>query len=116
MVIKHYTEVKPDRYTGVPEGVQVREMITGRDGAPNFALRVFDVEAGASTPFHDHPWEHEVFIVSGTGLVRSEGGETPFRPGDSVFIPAGEKHCFAADASGPARFICVIPTKNACTL
>ena len=49
MIIKHYADVEPGTYAGVPEGVQVREMITDRDGAPRFALRVFDVEPGAST-------------------------------------------------------------------
>jgi len=52
MIIKHYSDVKPGTYAGTPDGVQVREMITGLDGAPNFSLRVFDVQPGVSTPFH----------------------------------------------------------------
>ncbi len=116
MIIKHYADVEPGTYSGVPEGVEVREMITDRDGAPHFALRVFDVQPGASTPFHSHDWEHEVFILKGKGTVRTEGGETPFSPGDSVFIAANEPHCFAADAAAPAQFICVIPSKHQCNL
>ena len=34
MLIKSYKEVSPTGYQGVPEGVQIREMITARDGAP----------------------------------------------------------------------------------
>ena len=116
MIIKHYAEVEPGTYAGVPEGVQVREMITDRDGAPRFALRVFDVEPGASTPFHTHEWEHEVFILKGKGKVRGEGQETPFTEGDSVYIAPNEAHCFMADSSGPVQFICVIPSKNQCQL
>jgi quercetin dioxygenase-like cupin family protein len=115
MMIKHYEDVKPGTYEGVPDGVCVREMITARDGAPNFSLRVFDVEPGTSTPFHRHEWEHEVFILAGTGKVRSaEDKETPFRPGDSVFIAPNEQHCFVADTGAPVRFICVVPSKNQC--
>src|SRR6059036_2869763 len=65
MIIKHYSDVKPGTYAGTPDGVQVREMITGLDGAPNFSLRVFDVQPGVSTPFHTHEHEHEVFMLVG---------------------------------------------------
>lgn len=116
MVIKHYNQVKPGTYAGVPEGVQMREMITGQDGAPNFSLRVFDLQPGASTPFHDHEWEHEVFILKGIGKVRTEGKETPFKAGDSVYLAPHEKHCFMADAAEPVQFICVVPSKNQCRL
>ncbi len=112
MVIKNYKDVKPGTYAGVPQGVQMREMITGQDGAPNFALRVFDLEPGAGTPFHAHEWEHEVFILKGTGKVRTEGKDTLFKAGDSVYLAPNEKHCFVAD--DPVQFICVIPSKNQC--
>jgi quercetin dioxygenase-like cupin family protein len=32
----------------------MRELITERDGAPNFAMRIFDIEPSTSTPFHTH--------------------------------------------------------------
>jgi quercetin dioxygenase-like cupin family protein len=114
MIIKHYKDVKPGTYAGIPDGVEMREMITGQDGAPNFSMRVFDLEAGTSTPFHSHEWEHEVFIVKGTGRVKTEGKETPFNPGDTVYVAPHEKHCFVAD--GPAQFVCVVPLKRECKL
>ena len=116
MIIKHYSNVEPTTYPGAPKGVQMREMITDRDGAPHFALRVFDVQPGASTPFHCHDWEHEVFIVKGHGRVRTDGQETHFSAGDSVFIAPQEKHCFVADPHDPVQFICVIPSQNQCSL
>jgi quercetin dioxygenase-like cupin family protein len=116
MVIKNYTEVEPGTYSGVPEGVQMREMITERDGAPNFTLRVFDIQPGASTPFHSHEWEHEVFILEGSGIVKTEGKVTPFKRGDSVYLAPHEMHCFAADAGATVRFICVVPAKNQCRM
>lgn len=116
MVIKSYKEVSPTRYPGVAEGVQIREMITTHDGAPNFAMRVFDVQPGVSTPFHTHPWEHEVYIISGMGQVRTEGQETPVKPGDSVYIAPNEQHCFVANAGIPLQMICCIPSKDRCQL
>ena len=44
-------------------------------GAPNFTMRHFEVAPGGRTPFHAHPWEHEVYVLSGTGKVRQKGGE-----------------------------------------
>ena len=83
MMIKRYADVKPGTYAGIPDGVQMREMITAEDGAPNFTLRVFDVEASASTPYHSHAWEHEVYILQGTGRdgSRPRGVRRRFRPG-----------------------------------
>jgi quercetin dioxygenase-like cupin family protein len=105
MVIKSYKQVSPTSYPGVSEGVQIREMITDQDGAPNFAMRVFDVQAGAGTPFHTHAWEHEVYIISGTGRVRTEGKETPFKAGDSVYIAPNEQHCFVDKHTRPVYIL-----------
>ena len=116
MVIKSYKDVSPSRYEGLSDGVQVREMITAQDGAPTFAMRVFDMTAGAATPYHTHAWEHEVYIVSGAGRVRGGGKETLFKPGDSVYIAPNEQHCFIADAGAPVQLICCIPSKDQCRL
>jgi len=116
MILKHSKDVPPGTYAGVPDGVQMRELITEQDGAPNFTMRVFDIEPGKSTPFHTHAWEHEVFIVEGTGKVKTEGRETPFTKGDSVFVAPNEAHCFVADPGNPVRMICCIPSKNQCKM
>ena len=112
MLVKKYVEVNPTVYDGGRAGVAMREMITAKDGAPTFAMRIFDVAAGASTPYHHHAWEHEVFIVSGRGHLRSEQGNRPFAAGDTVFIQPDEPHCFVAET--PVQFVCVIPTPNVC--
>jgi quercetin dioxygenase-like cupin family protein len=64
MQVKRYDEVTPTTYDGGRSGVTMREMITAADGAPTFAMRVFDLAPGATTPYHHHPWEHEVVIVN----------------------------------------------------
>ncbi len=112
MLVKHYCDVAPTTYDGGRSGVTMREMITAADGAPTFAMRIFDLAAGATTPYHHHAWEHEVFIVNGSGCVRSEHGDRPFAAGDTVFIGSNEPHCFVA--ATPVQFVCVIPTPNVC--
>ena len=114
MLVRRYDEVSPTTYDNGRSGVTMREMITASDGAPTFAMRVFDLAPGATTPYHHHPWEHEVFIVSGSGLVKSEQGDRPFSAGDTVFIPGNEPHCFVAASA--VQFVCVIPSPNVCQM
>lgn len=108
MIVKNYRRVTPEPAEEAP-GVTVRWVISKKDGAPNFAMRIFEVEPGAASPFHTHPWEHEAFILAGQGHVRDETGETPFQEGDAVFIAPGEKHQFVNDGDEVLRFICVVP-------
>jgi len=104
MKVRNYREVEAEPAEGMP-GVTVRWVISEKEGAPNFAMRIFEVEPGAETPFHVHPWEHEVFILAGTGLARSEEGEVPIQEGDTVFIPPNERHQFINNGDAVLRFI-----------
>lgn len=106
MKISNYLDAKPTQE--VP-GVVKREVINAADGAPNFCMRVFDVEPGSSTPFHSHQWEHEVFVLSGEGVVKSEGKETQIARDSVIFVEPNEQHCFLNSGKKPLRFICVIP-------
>jgi quercetin dioxygenase-like cupin family protein len=77
-------------------------------------MRVFDLAPGSTTPYHHHPWEHEVFIVAGEGVLKSEEGDRPFAAGDTIFIAGNEPHGFVATSA--VRFVCVIPTANVCAM
>ena len=90
-------------------GVLKREVITASDGAPNFAMRVFEVEAGSATPSHTHPWEHEVLVLTGRGVVVSEVGRTPIAKDSVVFVAPNEHHCFVNNGNQTLRFVCLIP-------
>ena len=111
MILKHYTAVESGS-AGEGPGVTVRWLIGRPEGAPNFAMRLFEVAPGATTPYHEHPWEHEVFVLDGTGMVRQENSETPFAPGDFVFLAPGEMHQFRNTSQEIVRFICLIPVEG----
>lgn len=78
-------------------------------GAPSFALRRFFVEPGGSTPFHTHQWEHEVYILSGEGVVKTEDGDSSVSAGDALLIEPNERHCFENTAQAPLEFLCIVP-------
>jgi len=65
------------------DGVTIRVLMGDNVGAPNFTLRHFEVAPGGHTPYHTHAWEHEVFVLSGTGKVKRKDGETAVGPGAS---------------------------------
>ncbi len=90
-------------------GVAVRWLISDKDGAPTFAMRMFEVQPGGHTPLHTHPHEHEVFIVEGTGTFVCEGQEYPFEPEHAIFVPGGQEHCFKNTGDSLMRFLCMIP-------
>jgi len=47
MKVSNYVDTQP---TEEAPGVFKREVITDKDGAPNFCMRVFEAEPGSSTP------------------------------------------------------------------
>ena len=91
------------------KGVRMRIAVGEPQGAPNFVMRVFDVEPGGNTPHHNHDFEHEVFVLAGKGTLVEEDGESPLAPGVVAFVPPGAVHQFRADAGEGLRFICVVP-------
>jgi quercetin dioxygenase-like cupin family protein len=101
MKVKSYKDVKAEK---MAEGVGIRWVISEKDGAENFYMRMIEVESGAQgPPFHDHPYEHEIYILDGQGTLVGEEGEKPFKSGDVIFIPSNEKH--QLKPNGALRFI-----------
>ena len=92
--------------------VSIRQVITKEDGAPNFSMRVFDVQPGGHTPHHQHEWEHEVFILDGTAEIETEEGTKTAPAGSVVFVPSNEPHQFRNETSKVMRFICLIPNQG----
>lgn len=97
------------------EGVKMRVLIGDPDGAPNFVMRKFDVAPGGCTPRHHHPYEHEVFILSGNGILMDGDKERPFKAGDCVYVASDELHQFRNTGDQTLQFICLIPQiKKSC--
>ncbi len=90
-------------------GVTIRWVIAKEDGAPHFAMRVFDLQPGSASPHHRHWWEHEVFVLDGVGTVATEEGDYPLAAGTVVFVPGDVLHQFHNTGAGVLRFICLVP-------
>lgn len=108
----HEAAAKPVDMPGV-QGVRMALMVGREDGAPNFALRSFIVDPHGHSPRHAHDYEHEVYIVQGSGEVLLDGQYRPIRTGDVVYVPADQEHQFRAAGEG-LRFLCLVPVSRNC--
>ena len=112
MKVVPYKDVEAKEADEGVSRVNVRWLITREMGAPNFAMRLFEVEPGGHSPFHNHPWEHEVFILEGGGVVVDEDKQRRFKAGDVVFVAPNEKHQFKNNSAKMLRFLCIVPIKE----
>ncbi len=90
-------------------GCRVRWLLGEPEGAPNFAMRQFEVAAGGHTPKHSHPYEHEVFVLEGHGVIVEAGKAHPLKPGDAVFVAPNDIHQFRNTGEATLKFLCLIP-------
>jgi quercetin dioxygenase-like cupin family protein len=109
MKVFNYESVKSKDAEGGASKVKIRWLITKDMGANNFAMRLFEVEQGGYSPLHTHPWEHEVFILEGKGVVFDGAKAMPFKSNDVVFVPPDELHQFKNTGKKALIFLCLIP-------
>ena len=110
MKVIRYTEAPVTRFDNEKaRGVGGRVAIGQADGARNFCMRVFEVDAGGHTPRHSHAWEHEIFFHAGEGEVWRDGAWVGVGPGSVAFIPGGEEHQIRNAGQGRLTFVCLIP-------
>ena len=96
------------------QGTTFRVLIGPEQGAPHFAMRHFTVDPGGHTPLHQHPYEHEIVVQAGKGLVRCGDTYRGIRAGDAIFLPPGKLHQIRNTGTDPLEFICLVPVQFDC--
>ncbi len=91
------------------QAAQVQWLLAEGKGAPNFAMRRFIIAPGGCTPYHSHPWEHEVYCLKGEATAKTEQGDVPVRAGDAILVEPDELHNFVNTGDGPLEFLCLVP-------
>ncbi|MGB4339371.1 MAG: cupin domain-containing protein [Candidatus Hydrothermia bacterium] len=110
--VRHFSEVveNPVEMEGAA-GAYIRWLLGPSDDVPNFFLRMFRLEQDGRTPYHSHPYEHEVYILDGKGILRIGEREYPLKPGYFAYVPPDKNHQFVNTGKVDMFFLCVIPTK-----
>ena len=93
-------------------GTDMRVLIDEDKGAPVFAMRVISIQAGGHIGMHDHPWEHEIFVLRGSGLAKVEDETVEMNQGDFLFVPPDVIHGFDNTGDAVFEFICCIPIQQ----
>lgn len=122
-VVKRATDIEYEA-VGAADGMSKGVLLDESDGAPNFALRRFTLEPGASVPKHTNEVEHEQYVLAGSytvgvremskpspadGEAVDDDEEFTVNAGDSLLIPAGAVHWYRNDSELEGAFLCVVP-------
>ena len=109
MLSKKYDEVKKeDVTTEGAKDVSIRWLIGKESNAP-FYLRHFEIKPGGHTPYHSHPWEHEIYALEGTARINTQEGAIPLEKGSFALVRSGEAHQFENTGHTTFTFLCAIP-------
>ena len=110
MIKRHYTDIDPEEVTMYGStNTTIQWLIKKEDGAPIVALRRFVFEPEGLIPLHSHAMEHEIFILSGSGIVFTEAETHEVSSGDALFVPSEEAHGYRNEGTEPLVFLCIIP-------
>lgn len=70
--------------------------IVGAERSAYYNFTQVNFSAGAKNKFHPHTSDQILFVTGGKGYVASDSAKIEVAPGDTAFIPAGEKHWHGA--------------------
>ena len=104
------------RQLGLP-GRKALEIVSGERGAQGLTLRLVEIpvlQPGDTlrTPHRHSNFEECIYTLSGQGTTFADGGEFHLKPGDTLLIPAGEKHVTRNTGSEPLVLLCFFPVAD----
>jgi quercetin dioxygenase-like cupin family protein len=86
------------------------QWLWSKEEAPHFALRRFVIKPKCEIGIHSHEEEHEIFILSGEGVVFNDSGEQfNVQSQDTLFVPGNEAHGYRNTGKNDLVFLCIIP-------
>jgi len=104
------------RELGLP-GRKAQEIVSGERGARGLTLRKVEIPVvqpgDALRAAHQHSeFEECIYTLSGQGTTFADSGEYPMRPGDTLLMPAGEKHVTRNTGNEPLVLLCFFPVAD----
>ncbi|MEM2942554.1 MAG: cupin domain-containing protein [Candidatus Bathyarchaeia archaeon] len=112
LMVLNYSDVEAKEAGEGAANVRMRWLISKEVGAENFAMRHIEIGPQGHSPLHSHPWEHEIFVLEGEGVVTGGADERTVREGDFIFIPPNEMHQTRNTSQKTMKLLCMIPYKE----
>lgn len=113
MIVKDYHDVTAEPVTMAGAKAATIRWLLGKDSsAPNFYMRLFEVQPGGHSPHHIHAMEHEIFILEGQGQINAKETSHPVSAGSFALVEANEEHQFENTGEAVFKFLCIIPKEG----
>ncbi|MGB5079489.1 MAG: cupin domain-containing protein [Burkholderiales bacterium] len=108
--------LKDARSLGLP-GRHSREILGAASGAAGSTLRIVEIEpqqpgAAKRGPHAHSDFEECIHVLSGEGITCTDQGEYPIAAGDTVLVPAKERHATYNTGTTVLRLLCFFPTND----
>jgi mannose-6-phosphate isomerase-like protein (cupin superfamily) len=93
------------------------EIVSAQAGARAVTFRRVEIPVPAPgneprAPHVHRDFEECIFVLSGRGATEADSGRYPLEAGDTILIPAGEKHCTRNTGEEPLVLLCFFPTAD----
>jgi quercetin dioxygenase-like cupin family protein len=110
MNLKNVHDIPSEEVTMFESRGTFIQWLWSKEEVPHFALRRFVINPNGEIGIHQHKEEHEIFILSGDGVVFNDSGEEFFvHPQDTLFVPGYEAHGYRNMGKADLIFLCIIP-------
>jgi len=91
------------------------EIVSGEKGAQAVTLRLVEIPVpkpgdAPRGPHWHRDFEECIYVMSGQGTTYADSGEYPLKAGDTILLPAGEKHMTRNTGGEPLMLLCFFPT------
>lgn len=98
-------------------GRHSREILAAASGAACSTLRIVEIEprkpgAEKRGPHVHSDFEECIHVLSGEGVTCTDEGEYPVTEGDTVLVPANERHATYNTGTTVLRLLCFFPTND----
>ena len=89
-----------------------RRQLVNKDLSQQFAFNIVSFGPGARNKLHAHTSDQVLFVTEGVGRVGDENETHTVSQGDTVFIPAGEKHWHGAGPDAEFSHVALLSPTN----
>jgi uncharacterized cupin superfamily protein len=98
-------------------GRRAREIVGARTGARSSTVRLVEIEPDRPGtkrrgPHVHHGFEECIHVLAGEGVTRTDEGEHAVGVGDTVLVPADQRHATYNTGSGVLRLLCFFPVSD----
>jgi quercetin dioxygenase-like cupin family protein len=101
---------------GLPGRTSV-EILSGEKGARGMTFRMVEIPVPAPGdpqrgPHHHNDTEECIYVLSGRATTYADSGKYPLEAGDTLLMPAGEKHVTRNTGSQSLVLLCFFPVAD----